>query len=74
MSEIDADLDRAAAAYWLSVANKGGSGRTTALTQAANLLRDARAEARIPDSAMQPTLNELEAPPLDLPRERRLKP
>lgn len=74
MSEIDADLDRAAAAYWLSVANKSGLGKNAALAQAANLLRDARAVARIPDSARQPTLNQLETPPLDLPRARRLKP
>jgi hypothetical protein len=72
MSEIDADLDRAAATYWLSVARKGGYGKDTALTRAADLLRDARSETRIPDSARQPTLNELEAPPLDLPRGRRL--
>jgi hypothetical protein len=72
MSEIDADLDRAAAAYWLSIANKGGFGKVPALTRAADLLRDARAEARIPDSARQPTLNDLEAPPLDMPRGRRL--
>jgi hypothetical protein len=72
MSEIEADLDRAAAAYWLSIANRGGAGKTAALTQASNLLRDARAEARIPDSAWQPTLNELEAPPLDRLSARRL--
>jgi hypothetical protein len=74
MSEIDSDLDRAAAAYWLSVANRDGPDRVTALTRAANLLRDARAEARIPDSAVQPTLNQLEAPPLDMPAVRKLKP
>jgi hypothetical protein len=72
MSEIDADLDRAAAAYWLSIANKGGFGKVPALTRAANLLRDAGAETRIPDSARQPTLNDLEAPPLEMPRGRRL--
>jgi hypothetical protein len=72
MSEIDADLDRAAATYWLLVANKGGLGKTGALTQAANLLRDARSETRIPDSAKQPTFNELEAPPLDMLKGRKL--
>jgi hypothetical protein len=72
MSEIDADLDRAAATYWLSIANRGGAGKVAALTQASNLLRDARAEARIPDSARQPTLHALEAPPLDMSRRRRL--
>ena len=67
MAEIVADLDRAAANYWISVARKGGYGAADALARAADLLRDARAEMRIPDSARQPTLNELEAPPLDLP-------
>jgi hypothetical protein len=74
MSEIEADLDCAAAVYWQSVANRGGAGRTPALTQASNLLRDARAEARIPDSARQPTLNDLEAPPLDRLRTQRRTP
>ena len=74
MSEIDSDLDRAAAAYWLSVAGRGGPEKVTALSRASELLRDARAEARIPDSAIQPALNMLEAPPLDLPPGRRLKP
>jgi len=74
MSEIDADLDRAAASYWLSVANRAGTGKSVALTRAASLLCDARAEARIPDSARQPTLNELQAPPLDLSARRRLIP
>ena len=72
MSEIDSDLDRAAAAYWMSVANKGGPGKNAALQQASNLLRDARAEARVPDSAQQPTLNTLEAPPLDVLKPRGL--
>ena len=72
MAEIVADLDRAAANYWNSVARKGGYGAQAALARAAGLLRDARAEARIPDSARPPTLNELEAPPLDLAPARRL--
>ncbi|MGE4482951.1 hypothetical protein [Acidocella sp.] len=72
MAEIVADLDRAAANYWLAVARQGGYGKDAALSRAMNLLRDARAESRIPDSARQPTLNELEAPPLDLPLGRRL--
>jgi hypothetical protein len=74
MSEIEAELNRAAAAYWMSVAAKGGGGKTVALSKAEELLRDARAESRIPDSAKQPTLNDLEAPPLDVlkaPRMRR---
>lgn len=72
MSEIDSDLDRAAASYWISVANKAGPGKSDALQQAANLLRDARAEAHIPDSAKQPTLNTMEAPPLDVLKPRGL--
>ncbi|HUA23809.1 MAG TPA: hypothetical protein VMA54_06825 [Steroidobacteraceae bacterium] len=72
MSEIDSDLDRAAASYWISVANKAGPEKSTALQQAANLLRDARAEARIPDSAKQPTLDTMEAPPLDVLKPHRL--
>src|ERR1700721_897364 len=72
MSEIESDLDRAAASYWLSVANKAGPGKSAALQQAANLLRDARAEAGIPDSAKPPILNTIEAPPLDVLKPRRL--
>jgi hypothetical protein len=72
MSEIDSDLDRAAASYWMSVANKAGAGKDAALQQASNLLRDARAEAQIPDSAKQPTLNTMEAPPLDILKPRGL--
>ncbi|MDD2794630.1 hypothetical protein [Acidocella sp.] len=72
MSEIESDLDRAAASYWMSVANKVGTGKSDALQQAANLLRDARAEARIPDSAKQPTLDTMEAPPLDVLKPPRL--
>ncbi len=73
MSEIDADFDRAAAAYWLSVASKSTPEKNAA-PAAANLLRDARAESRISDSARQPTLNDLEAPPLVVPHRRRLTP
>ncbi|WP_234730053.1 hypothetical protein [Acidocella facilis] len=74
MSEIDADLDRAAAAYWLSVAGKSTPEKNVALARAASLLRDARAEARISDSARQPTLSDLEAPPLDVAHRRWLTP
>ena len=66
MSEIEANLDKAASAYWMSVAAKAGPGHAVALSNASNLERDSRAEARIPDSARQPTLNTLEAPPLDV--------
>jgi hypothetical protein len=68
MSKIESDIDRSIAAYWLSVANKGEGGKNAALDQAAALLRDARSESKIPDSAKQPTLNEMEAPPLDVLR------
>jgi hypothetical protein len=74
MSEIEASIDRSIASYWLSVANKGDRGKNVALTRAAAYLRDARSEAKIPDSARQPTTNEMEAPPLDVliaPRRRR---
>ena len=66
MSEIEASIDRSIAAYWLSVASKGEGNKSVALNQAATLLRDARSESKIPDSARQPTLNEMEAPPLDV--------
>jgi hypothetical protein len=55
MSEIESSIDRSIAAYWLSVANKGEGGKNAALEQAAEYLRDARSEAKIPDSATQPT-------------------
>lgn len=73
MSEIEAELNRAAAAYWMSVAAKGDGGKTAALLKAGELLRDARAESRIPDGTAQPTLNELEAPPLDALRSPRMR-
>jgi hypothetical protein len=73
MSEIEAELNRAAAAYWMSVAAKGGGGKTVALSKAKELLRDASSESRIPDSATQPTLNEMQAPPLDVLRTPRMR-
>jgi len=72
MAEIVSDLDRAAAAYWQRVASRAGPEKSAVLTQVSNLLRDARVEARIPDSAKQPTLDDMEAPPLDALRSRRL--
>jgi hypothetical protein len=72
VAEIIPDLDRAAASYWQNIANKAGPDKSAALAQASNLLRDARAEARIPDSARQPTLDDLETPPLDVVRRPRL--
>ena len=73
MSEIEAELNRAAAAYWMSVAPKGGGGKTIALSKAEELLRDALAESRIPDSTKQPTLNDMEAPPLDVLKASRMR-
>jgi hypothetical protein len=73
MSEIEAELDRAAAGYWMSVAAKGGGGKTVALSKAEELLRAARSESRIPDGAAQPTLNEMEAPPMDVLRTPRMR-
>jgi len=73
MSEIEAELNRAAATYWLSVAAKAGPGQTPSLAKATTLLRDARAESRIPEGATQPTLNQMEAPPLDMPNVPRLR-
>jgi len=65
MSEIEAELHRAAA-YWMSVAAKGSGGKTVALSKTDELLRAESSASRIPDSAAQPTLNEMEAPPLDV--------
>jgi hypothetical protein len=73
MSEIEAELNRAAAVYWMSVAAKGGGGKTVALSKAEELLRNARAESRILDGAAQPNLNEMEAPPLDVLRTPRMR-
>jgi hypothetical protein len=73
MSEIEASLEFSAAAYWRGVAEKGGPDKSAALSQASKLIRDARAEARIPDSAVQPTLNTLEAPPLDVGGRARIR-
>lgn len=74
MSEIEANLDKAASAYWMSVAAKAGPDYAVALSNASNLARDSRAEARIPDGARQPTLNTMEAPPLDVLKSQSLAP
>jgi hypothetical protein len=66
MSKIESNLDKAASAYWMSVAAMAGPDHAIALSNASNLARDSLAEARIPESARQPTLNTLEAPPLDV--------
>lgn len=74
MSEIESNLDKAASAYWMSVAAKAGPDYALAVSNASNLERDSRAEARIPDSPCQPTLNTMEAPPLDVLRSQPLAP
>ena len=66
MSEIVSDLDRAAAAYWRRSAQNGGANANAALSRAQQLSVEARAESRIPDSAQQPTLDQIEVPPLRL--------
>jgi hypothetical protein len=66
MSEIFSDLDRAAAGYWRQLAQSGSVDRNTALSRAQQLTVEARAEARIPDRAQRPTLDQVEVPPLRL--------
>ena len=69
MGEINADMDKAAASYWQNVASKAGPEKSAAaLSQASQLLSEARAETRIPDSSKQPTLDTYEAPPMDVLR------
>jgi hypothetical protein len=69
-----ADLDRAAATYWISVANKASAGTPPALKEARKLLKRAGAQLRGAGAAAQPVLNGLQAPPLDRPGGRRMKP
>ena len=66
MSEIEADLKFAAAAYLrdLAASAKTPERQAAALSQAATETKQALAEARIPDGPMQPTLNNYEAPPM----------
>jgi hypothetical protein len=64
MAELVSEMDRAAAAYWMSVARAGGSNANAALSTAQRLIVEARAESRILDRAHRPTLDEIEAPPL----------
>ncbi len=62
MSKMDAELDRAAATYWLNVANGEGAVRSAALNRAADLLRVARAEAREPGLREQLPLDQRDRP------------
>lgn len=66
MSEIVSELDRAAAAYWRQLAQRGSANANAALTRAQQLMIEARAESRIPDKAQRPTLDQIEVPPLRL--------
>ncbi len=66
MSQIASELDRAAAAYWRRLAQRGGPSASGALAQAQQLTVEARAESRIPDQGQRPTLDQIEAPPLRL--------
>jgi hypothetical protein len=67
MAQIVSDLDRAAAAYWRQLAQAGGTANASAaLARAQQMTVEARAESRIPDRAQQPTLDQIEAPPLQL--------
>jgi len=69
-----ADLDRAAATYWISVANKASAGTPPALKEARKLLKRASVQLRGEATPTQPVLNGLHAPPLDRPGGRRMKP
>jgi hypothetical protein len=71
MSEIEADLRRAASAYWTEIAKKGATERTAALLKARQALRDARAQAIIPESAKQQIINTVEAPEQEVVRAHR---
>jgi hypothetical protein len=66
MSEIVSELDRAAAAYWRQLAQRGGTNANAALSRAQQLTVEARAESRIPDRAQRLTLDQIEVPPLRL--------
>jgi hypothetical protein len=68
MSEIEADLQFSAAAYLrdLAASAKTPDAQAAILSRAAAETKTAVAEAKLPDSAKQPTLNPYEAPPLGL--------
>jgi hypothetical protein len=72
LSDIEADLRRAATAYWAAIANKGGAERTAALLKARRALREARAAGLSPDGAKQPAINGMEAPVQEAVRSKRL--
>jgi len=73
LSEIEADLRRAATAYWAAIANKGGAERTAALLKARRALREARAAGVSPGGAKQPEINGMQAPVQKAVRSKRLK-
>jgi hypothetical protein len=63
MSDVMAEMDRAAANYWLNVARRGADPAMT-IARAQRYLAEARAESRI--HSRVPTLDDVEAPPLGL--------
>jgi len=63
MSDVMAEMDRAAATYWLNVARRGAD-PTMALQRAQRYLAEARAESRV--HSRVPTLDDVESPPLGL--------
>ena len=65
MSEVMADRDRAAAAYWLAVARRSAD-PAKAIQRAQHYLAEARAEGRV--TGPIPTLDNAEAPPTLRPR------
>jgi hypothetical protein len=68
MSEIEADLKFSAAAYLrdLAASAKTPEAQAAILSRAAADTKMALTEAKLPDSAKQPTLNTYDAPPLNL--------
>ena len=66
MSEIEANLKFSAAAYLRSLAAsaKDPDTKTATLSKAVTQTREALAEARVPDSDKQPTVDTYEAPPV----------
>ena len=66
MSELMSEMDRAAAAYWRTVARLGAGDASAALAAAQTLVVEARAERRLDENGQAPTLNQIEAPPLGL--------
>jgi hypothetical protein len=73
MSDIEADLRRAASSYWAAIAKKGGAERAAALLKARQALRESRAASAAPGGAMQPMIANLDAPVKEVVRAHRRK-